>query len=278
MATTQSDQSSAPTPLVNGPATRKRFWPLEFYRSAVGKKWVMAISGLIGLTFVFGHMFGNLKVYLGAEDMNHYGEFLREIAVPLLPRTWVLWIARFGLIAALLVHVHAAWSLTRMNHRARPTRYAGGRDYIAADFASRTMRYTGVIVLAFIGFHLLDLTGGQLNPAFVRGDPYNNLVSTFDGRPLVTAFYVIANLALGVHIFHGAWSMFQSIGANNPRFNPWRRRFAQGFTAILVVGNLSFPILISTGVVEADTDARIEACEHRGELDSAEPCAEAVGS
>ncbi len=264
--------------MVNGPTSKRRLWPLEVYRSAVGKKWVMAVSGVVGLGFVLGHMVGNLKVYMGAEDMNHYGEFLRELLVPLLPRSVLLWLVRFVLIGALVVHVHAAWSLTRMNHRARPDRYAGGRDYVAADFASRTMRYTGVIVLAYIGFHLLDLTAGTANPSFVRGDPYNNLVATFDGRPVVTAFYVIANLALGVHVFHGAWSLFQSIGANNPRFNQWRRRFAQGVAAVLVLGNLSFPVLITADVIEADTDARIEACEHRGELETSEPCVDAAGA
>ncbi|MGH9135728.1 MAG: succinate dehydrogenase cytochrome b subunit [Acidimicrobiales bacterium] len=275
MTATQQDLSSAPTPVVNGTTKRRRFWPLEFYRSAVGKKYVMAITGVIGLAFVLGHMVGNLKLYLGAGDMNHYGEFLRELLVPLLPRTWALWGFRLLLIGALVLHVHAAYALTVMNRRARPERYAGGRDYVVANYASRTMRWSGIIVLLFIGFHLLDLTAGTVNPEFVRGDPANNMVATFDGRPLVAAGYVIANLALGIHIFHGAWSLFQSIGANNPRFNRWRRSFAQGFAALIVLGNVSFPVLISAGVVDRDAEARVEACESRGELGTAEPCLEA---
>jgi succinate dehydrogenase / fumarate reductase cytochrome b subunit len=203
--------------------------------------------------------------------MNHYGEFLRELLYPLVPRTVTLWLMRFGLVAAVLLHLHAAYSLTVMNHRARPKDYEGGRDYVAANFASRTMRHSGIIVGAFIAFHLLDLTGGQTNPEFVRGDPYNNLVASFE-RPVVAAFYVLANLLLGIHLFHGVWSMFQSLGANNPRFNLWRRRLAQGIAALIVVGNVSFPLAVTFGVLEREPEARIEACEHRDELDTSTAC------
>ena len=275
MAATQQDLSSAPTPVVNGPVRHAATWPLELYRSAVGKKWVMALTGVVLLLFVFGHMIGNLKLYLGAEELDHYGEFLREILVPLVPRTVTLWIVRIGLIAAFALHIHAAYSLTLMNRRARPDDYAGGRDYVTADFASRTMRWTGVIVGVYILFHLADLTWGAANPSFVRGDPYNNLVASFD-RPVVALVYVVANVLLGIHIFHGAWSMFQSLGLNNPRFNQWRRRFAQAFAAVIVVGNVSFPIAVTVGAIEAKPEQRVVVCEVRGELDTSEPCQEAV--
>lgn len=273
MAATQQDLSSAPTPVVNGRTRHRSFWPLELYRSAVGKKWIMAITGVVLLGFVFGHMIGNLKVYLGAEGMNHYGEFLRELPGPLLPRTWLLWGVRLGLAGAFGLHIHAAYALTRMNHRARPDDYVGGRDYIAANFASRTMRWTGIIVGLYLVFHLADLTWGAANPEFVRGDPYNNLVASFDNVP-VALLYVVANVALGVHIFHGTWSLFQSLGLNNPRFNRWRIGFARGFATLVVLGNVSFPIAVMTGVVDADDDARLVACEERGELETAEPCQE----
>jgi succinate dehydrogenase / fumarate reductase, cytochrome b subunit len=274
VAATQHDRSSAPTPVVNGPTKHSAIWPLEFYRSAVGKKWVMAITGLLGIGFVIAHMVGNLKVYMGAEDMNHYGEFLRELLYPLVPRTVTLWLLRFGLIFALLLHLHAAYSLTVMNHRARPSDYAAPRDYVAANFASRTMRWSGIIVLAFIAFHLLDLTAGTANPDFVRGDPYNNLVASFE-RPLVALFYVVANVLLGIHLFHGTWSMFQSLGANSPRFNEWRRRLAQAVAAVIVIGNISFPLAVTFGVLEPEPEARVEACEARGELETSTPCIEA---
>src|SRR6476469_7955358 len=196
-----------------------------FYRSAVGKKYVMAITGIVGMLYVIAHMLGNMKMFLGADDINHYAEFLRELLVPIAPRTLVLWLLRPGLIVALLLHLHAAYSLTVMNHKARPVKYQSHRDYVAADFASRTMRWSGIIVLLFLAFHLADLTWGFANPDFLRGDPYNNLASSLERVP-IAILYLAANIALGIHIFHGAWSMFQSLGLNNPRFNKWRLYFA----------------------------------------------------
>lgn len=275
MAATQQDLSSAPTPVVHGRVRRRPFWLLELYRSAVGKKWVMAVSGIVLLGYVLVHMLGNLKLYFGAGDMNHYGEWLRELLVPFFPRTVTLWLMRLGLIAAFALHIHSAYALTRMNQRARPERYAGGRDYVAANFASRTMRWTGVIVALFVLFHLADLTWGNGNPEFVRGDAYNNLVHSFERVP-VAVLYIVANLALGIHIFHGAWAMFNSLGLNNPRFNRWRTHFARAFAAVVVVGNVSFPVAVLSGAVEVDVDERIAVCEHRGELESSQPCQEAA--
>jgi succinate dehydrogenase / fumarate reductase cytochrome b subunit len=260
--------------MVNGETRYSTVWPVEFYRSAVGKKWVMAVTGIIGIGFVLGHAFGNIKVYFGGDDMNHYGEFLRELLHPLLPRTWFLWIMRFSLIGAVLLHLHAAYSLTKMNHRARPDKYAGGRDYVAANFASRTMRWSGIIVLAFIAWHLLDLTAGSANGDFVRGDPYNNMIATFE-RPLVALFYVVANVLLGIHLFHGTWSLFQSLGINSPRFNAWRKRLAQGIAAAVVLVNCSFPLAVAFGALEREPEARVEACLHRDELETSDACTDA---
>ncbi len=243
-------------------------WPVEFYRSAVGKKWVMALTGIMLMGYVFAHMVGNLKVYLGPEEINHYGEFLRELLVPLLPRTVALWILRGGLTLAFVFHIHAAASLTLMNRRARAAGgYVSPRDWQAANAASRSMRLTGIVILLFLIFHLADLTWGTVNPGFVRGDVYRNLVATFE-RPGVSAIYIVANIALGFHLFHGSWSLFQSLGLNNPRWNSWRRGFAVGFAALITVGNLSFPIAVLTGVVSADDNKdcvvkgdRIVTCE-----------------
>lgn len=231
-------------------AKRKAPFPVELYRSAVGKKYVMAITGIMLMGFVLVHMIGNLKMYQGAEDLNAYGEFLRRLAYPLLPKYGAIWLLRIGLLAAIALHIHAAYSLTRMNQAARTVKYQSQRDYVAANFASRTMRYTGVIVLLFIIWHLLDLTVGAsfANPDFVYGEPYENAVASLSRIP-VGIFYLVANLALGIHLFHGAWSLFQSMGWNNPRFNVWRRNFAAGFAAIIVIGNVSFPVAIMTGIV-----------------------------
>jgi succinate dehydrogenase / fumarate reductase, cytochrome b subunit len=242
-------RSAVQTKTVQPKAKRRAPWPIEFYRSAIGKKWVMAVSGIILLGFVFVHMAENLKLYLGKQEIDLYAEALRDMPGHLLPRTFLLWVIRVVLIAAFVLHIHAAYSLTRMNRRARPVGYQAPREYVAANFASRTMRWTGVIVLAFLAFHLADLTWGAANGShFVRGDPYDNLIYSFR-RPVVAIVYVIANLALGIHIYHGAWSLFQSLGINNPRYNAARRRFAQGFAAIIVVGNVSFPIAVQLHAV-----------------------------
>jgi len=213
----------------------------------------MAISGIVMMGFVFFHMIGNLKMYLGAADLDRYGEFLRELLYPLAPKGVVLWIMRGGLLVMLLLHLHAAWSLTQLNRHARPVKYQSARDYQVATFASRTMRWTGIIVLSFLIWHILDLTLGVVNTTgtsgeFVKDEVYNNLVRSLDRWP-VSVFYVVANILLGIHLFHGAWSIFQSLGCNNPRFNNWRRGFATAFATVVVVGNVSFPIAVLAGIV-----------------------------
>jgi len=231
------------------PRPRKPGHPLlSFWRSAVGKKWVMALSGIALLGYVLAHMVGNLKLYLGADHLNEYAEWLRTLGEPVLPHTVLLWAMRIGLLAAFVLHIVAAAQLTRINMQARPVKYQAPRDYVAATFASRTMRWTGVIIALFVIFHLMDLTWGQANPDFVRGDPFDNVIASFERVP-VAIIYIIANLALAFHIFHGAWSMFQSLGWNNPRFNSWRRSFAIAFAVVIAIGNISMPLLVVTGVV-----------------------------
>jgi succinate dehydrogenase / fumarate reductase cytochrome b subunit len=244
----------ATTTVARGPAKpgarakRKAPFPVELYRSAVGKKYVMAITGVMLVGFVVVHMIGNLKMYLGHEDFNHYGEFLRELLVPILPRTVTLWLLRLGLIAAFVLHIHAAYSLTRINHAARTVKYQSKRDYIAANWASRTMRYTGSIFAIFLVWHLFDLTFTGTGYHYVRGYPYENVANSLSRVP-VALLYIVANLALGVHLFHGMWSLFQSLGLSNPRFNAVRRNIAAATAAIVVIGNVSFPIAVLAGVV-----------------------------
>jgi succinate dehydrogenase / fumarate reductase cytochrome b subunit len=240
------------------PRSGKVPWPVEFYRSAVGKKWVMAVTGILLLGFVLAHMIGNLKVYIGFDaaegvyDVDLYGEALRTLLFPILPRYVALWVLRIGLIAAFAVHIHAAYSLTLMNRRSRTVDYQGPREYLAANYASRTMRWSGVIVLLYLAWHLADFTWGVQPFApegFEGGAVYANFVASLSRVP-VAVLYIVANLALGVHIFHGAWSMFQSLGVNHPRFNVWRRYFAIAFAAVIVVANVSFPVAVLAGIVE----------------------------
>ena len=213
----------------------------------------MAVSGIALMGFVLFHMIGNLKMYLGEADLNEYAEFLKKLLYPLAPKESVLWILRLGLIGMLALHLHAAWSLTVLNRKARPVRYQSARDYQEASLASRSMRLTGIVVLLFVVWHLLDLTFGVVNTVgtdgvFDRQEVYANVVRSFERWP-VAVFYIVANVLLGVHLSHGAWSIFQSLGWNNPRFNAWRVAFARGFAAIIVIGNVSFPIAVLAGIV-----------------------------
>jgi succinate dehydrogenase / fumarate reductase, cytochrome b subunit len=239
-------------------ANKKAPFPIELYRSAIGKKYVMAITGLALTGFVVSHMVGNLKLYLGAMGggefayhIDEYGHFLRTMGEPILPHSVFLWIMRVGLALAFLLHMHAAYSLTMMNRRAREVNYATKSDYHAANFASRSMRYTGTIVILYLVWHVMDLTWGVGNGSFRHGDVMNNVDSSLSRWPIAIV-YVIANLALAVHLFHGLWSFFQSIGWNNPRFNAWKRKFAMGVVALITLGNISFPLAVASGLVEAD--------------------------
>jgi len=235
-------------------------FPLSIYQTAVGKKWVMALTGLGLIGFIVAHMLGNLKLWIGeveevvdgevvmTQDIDVYAHFLREIGEPLFPYGSVLWIARIGLIVMFGLHIHSAYTLTRLN-AASNVRYQSKPDWLASNFASRTMRVSGVIVLFYLFFHLADLTWGFI-PGYdwEYGEVYNNLQGSL-GNPIVAIFYIVANILLALHIFHGAWSLFQSLGINNPRYNAARRYFAAGLALFILVGNVSIPISILAGWV-----------------------------
>jgi succinate dehydrogenase / fumarate reductase, cytochrome b subunit len=149
---------------------------------------------------------------------------------------------------AFVLHIHSAYGLTRINQSARSTKYQSRRDYVAANYASRTMRWSGVIVGLFVVWHLFDLTFTGTGYTYVRGHAYENTALSL-GRIWNAAFYLVANIALGFHLFHGTWSLFQSMGWNNPRFNQWRRGLATAIATVIVVGNVSFPIAVTAGIV-----------------------------
>lgn len=229
------------TPTVSHP------WILSFYRSAVGKKAVMAVTGVFLFGWIFLHMAGNLKVYTGPEHYNAYARFLITMGAPLLPNKGTLIAVRVLLLIAVWLHIQAATQLTIMNRRARPIGY-GGRDYVAATYAARTMRWGGVIILLFVFYHLGHLTFGKFHPNYIEGDVYHNFVTGFQVW-WASAFYIVANLALGMHLYHGLWSMFNSLGLNHKTFNPWKRAFATVFALIVTLGNISFPIAVLIGVL-----------------------------
>ena len=222
-------------------------WIANFYRSAVGKKAVMAITGVILFGWIFLHMVGNLKLYFGPEHMNEYAHWLRTLGAPAAPETAALWASRIVLLIAVIFHIHSAYALTIMNRKARPVGYRE-REYVSATYAARTMRWGGVILLLFVIYHLLHLTTGQAHHSFIVNDPYHNVVAGFLVW-WVSAVYIIANLALGFHLYHGLWSMFSSLGLTHAKFNPWRRHFATAFALIITVANISFPLAVLIGIV-----------------------------
>lgn len=221
---------------------------IAMWDSSVGKKILMAVSGLILYGFVIAHMIGNLKVYFGAEAFNHYAEGLRTLGEPFFARGQLLWIARLILLAAVGVHIAAVVQLYIKSKRARKHNY---KKYQGLEFsyASRTMLWGGIAILAFVIFHLMDLTWGTVNPQFRHGDAYHNFVTTFQRVPVSLA-YIAAMIPLGLHLYHGFWSMLQTLGANNPKYNHLRRPVAIGLAVIIVLGNISFPIAVLLGIVK----------------------------
>jgi succinate dehydrogenase / fumarate reductase, cytochrome b subunit len=213
-----------------------------FLSTTVGKKLVMAVTGLILFGFVIVHMLGNLQVYVGAEAINAYGLSLHTFL-----HGAGIWLFRAVLLAAVLLHIWAMTALTVANRRARDVGYRAWKAR-ESTYASRTMRWSGVFLLLFIIFHLLHFTTGDVHPDFVPGDVFHNVISGFQVVP-VAILYILATLALGLHLFHGSWSMLQTLGLNHPRYNRLRNVVCVGLSVLVVLGNLSFPVAVLTGLL-----------------------------
>ena len=264
MAVTLPDTLRTPPP-INKPARSRLPWPLNLYQTAIGKKWVMGLTGLGLVGFVVAHMVGNFHLFEGQFEVAEYAETLRTLGGGLIPRTWLLWVLRIGLIVMFGLHIHAAATLTRMNRRSRSA-YAEDRDYEAANVASRSTGYTGIIILLFVIWHLADLTWGWTDgfagwrggsDGFNHGDPLWNVDQSMSNI-IVAIWYIIAMIAVALHLFHGIRSSFSSLGINSPKFNNLRLPIAAGIAGLVLVGNLSFPILVQAGVLEADEPLNIE--------------------
>jgi succinate dehydrogenase / fumarate reductase cytochrome b subunit len=214
----------------------------SFLGSTLGRKVVMAVTGIILFGFVVGHMIGNLQVFLGPEPLNAYGVFLREFL-----HGSGIWIARAVLLVSVVLHIWMAVTLTLESWAARPEGYRKSTRR-ETTYASRTMIWSGPILALFIGYHLAHLTFGTAHPAFVEGDVYRNVVVGF-GVPWVSAFYIAAMLCLGLHMYHGVWSMLQTLGLSHPRWNRLRFAFSAASTAVVVIGNISIPVAVLTGLV-----------------------------
>ena len=209
-----------------------------FWQSSVGKKAVMAVTGLILVAYLITHVLANLLVFSGPERINRYAQLLHSSGA-------ALWGARLILLAALILHIIAATQLAIRSRAARPEPYAGGRDPQVSTFAARTIRWGGALILLFLIYHILHFTTGTAHPDFVELNPHHN-VSTGFRNPLVAAVYLLAMVAVGLHLYHGVWSSGRSLGLSQPSPRPLHRRVALvlavfvwlGFTAIVIAGFL----------------------------------------
>lgn len=215
--------------------------------STIGKKTVMAVTGLILVAFLFFHMLGNLKIFFGAVNFDSYAAWLRTIGEPFLHYSWYLWIQRVVLIVAVVLHIVAAWQLSRRDQKARPVKYAHGLRP-QASFATHTMRWGGVIIAVFVVWHLLDLTFGVVNPDFTPGQPYAAVVADFQ-LWWVNIIYIVGVVMVGLHINHGFWSAAQTVGVNRPFRDAAIRTTGTTLALLITLGFLTVPIGVMTGLV-----------------------------
>lgn len=212
----------------------------QFYRSTIGKKVIMAVTGLMMIAFVVVHMLGNLQVFAGPARLNAYSAFLHSTGE-------LLWLVRATLLVAVVLHVDAAIALTRVAHAARPVDYDARAPQVST-LASRTMRWGGALLAAFIVFHILHLTTGTLHPAFTAGDVYGNVIAGLRPWP-VALFYVVAMVGLGLHLYHGTWSSVRTLGVARPSADPLRRRVALGLALVVAAGFALVPVAVLAGWV-----------------------------
>ena len=221
---------------------------LRFWQTTVGKKAVMAVTGVILFGFVVGHLLGNLQVYQPPEKINHYSEFLKAHPGP-------LWGARITLLLSVFLHIWSSFQLWLLQKEARPVSYVKKAN-IASSYASRTMMWSGPIILAFVIFHLLHFTFGTVHPGgpFDPHNVYNNVVYGFEVWP-VSAFYIVAMIMLCYHLYHGLWSMFQSLGLSHPVYTPWLKLGAKVVAILIAIGNISIPVAVLAGLIKPVTGA-----------------------
>lgn len=214
---------------------------LQFWDSTIGKKWVMAVTGIGLVLFALGHMAGNLQVFLGADVFNSYAHKLQSLG-PL------LWIARIGLFVMAVLHIVSALQLTARARAARPQDYAVRTSQVST-WASRTMRVGGIILALFLIYHILHFTTGTLHPAFSRGGAYGNVVLGFE-RVWVAIFYIVAMSFFGLHLYHGVWAAFRTLGVAKPNPMPLERKLALGLAVITWAGFIAVPIGVLLGLVD----------------------------
>jgi len=216
---------------------------LRFWQTTVGKKAVMAVTGVILFGFVVGHLAGNLQIFESPEKLNRYAAFLKSVPA-------LIWSARIVLLIAVTLHIWSSFQLWLLQREARPVKYVK-KTNIHSTYASRTMMWSGPIILAFVLWHLAQFTFGAVHPGapFDEHNVYNNVVYGFQVWP-VSLFYIIGMITLCYHLYHGLWSMFQSLGFSHPVYTPWLQRGAQVVAILLAVGYLSIPVAVLAGFLK----------------------------
>ncbi|WP_369136807.1 succinate dehydrogenase cytochrome b subunit [Modestobacter versicolor] len=218
------------------------------FSNSVVKKAVMAVSGIIMILYLIAHMVGNLHAFQGAEEFNEYSHWIRTIGEPAVPEETLLWIIRLVLVVSVVAHFWAAISLWRQARRARPVAYVT-KKRVQQSFASRTVRWGGVIIALFIIWHILDLTFGAVNPAGSDATPYDRLVASFQNIP-ITLFYVLALVLLGLHLRHGVFAATQTLGQTNKRRERAVNGIAYAVSGVITVGFLIVPLSIAFGLID----------------------------
>jgi succinate dehydrogenase / fumarate reductase cytochrome b subunit len=211
------------------------------WRTSVGKKAVMAVTGIIMVAYLITHVLANLLVFQGPEQINTYSRFLHGTG-------GALWMARLVLLAALVLHIVAGVQLTARRQAARPVGYAGGREAQVSTFASRSIRWGGGFILVFLVYHILHFTLGTVHTAFVEGDPYHNVATGF-ARPAVVVFNELAMAVVGLHLYHGIWSSGRSLGLSGPSPRPLRRQLALVLSVIVWAGFAVIPVAVYAGMI-----------------------------
>ena len=221
---------------------------MALWRTVIGKKIVMAVTGVVLIGFVIGHVLGNLKIFSGPNEINAYSRFLREVGQPELGYGQLLWIVRIVLLVCVGLHITAAVQLTRMNWAARPIGYTMKRN-IETSFAARVMRWGGLLLVLFIVFHLLHLTGGVVGFSagqFKHLAVYQNVVAAFAVWP-IALFYILAMCALCLHLSHGIWSMLQTLGWSTARNEVKLKLLSRGIALVVFIGFTSVPVAVMAG-------------------------------
>lgn len=210
----------------------------KFYGSTIGKKIVVAVTGLILVGFLVGHVSGNLLFFAGQAKLDAYSKFLHESPA-------LLWGTRLVLLVSVALHILATLQLAKLRGEARPVNYQGPKSWIS-NYATRTMIITGPLIAFFVVYHLLHFTTGHAHPAFKSGEVYANVQSAFSS-PAIALVYIISMLILSGHLVHGVWSMFQTIGVNHPKYNALIRRGSVLLAILIVAGFISVPLFVLLG-------------------------------